>query len=179
MKRSLLVVAMCLSAAFATPSLAAPKSVSTFVNGGWVNETGIVFTGLTPTADPTVYSFTFSGGSIWDGDFTGHTVVQGAGFVNVLTGAFRGTYTETLYGTYLPDHRTGSLTTVGSVSTTPTLGFTAVARIVSGTCGFAGSKGRMRYDGTIVHGGYVGSWVHPRTTPAADPSCTPAPPPVP
>jgi hypothetical protein len=148
---------------------ATARSTATDVRGGYVNELGFVPTSVAPTADPDVYRLSFTGGSIWDGDFVGHTVIQGVALMHVSTGVVGGSYTETFYGTFVPDHRTGSLTTRGHFTTTEQQTFLARARIVGGTCGFNGSSGSMRYDGASVHGGYVGSWRHPAATPPSTP----------
>ena len=159
-----------------------PATTTTEVRGGWVNEAGFVPTELAPTSDPDVYTATFSGGSVWNGDFTGHTAIHGVAAMNVMTGDMEGDYTETFYGTYYPDAqsapRYGSLTTKGHFHVTSNLEFITRAKIVSGTCGFAGSSGTMAYDGFSTNGGYVGSWTRPSGAASLDPTCTPAPPPT-
>ena len=153
-----------------------PPEVTTKVVGSWVNEAGCVPIGLAPTNDAQTFDITCSGGSIWTGDFTGHTVVHLEGTV-ATSGAMSGTYTETFYGTYVPDQRIGSLTTQGTVTVGTAGEFSARAAIVSGTCGFAGSSGSMAYDGFALYGGSVGSWTHP-AGPAPSGPCTPAAPPT-
>jgi hypothetical protein len=96
-------------------------------------------------------------------------VIQGVALLHVSSGVLSGTYTETFYGTYVKDQRTGTLTTKGRFGTTEQQTFFARARIVGGTCGFAGSGGWMSYDGASVHGGYVGSWRHPAPAPSSGP----------
>ncbi|MDP9183149.1 MAG: DUF3224 domain-containing protein [Actinomycetota bacterium] len=165
---------LALAATITAPAVQAAQRETTQVRGGWVNDISFIPTSATPTSDPEVFKVDFTGGSLWDGDFTGRTVVHGTALMNITTGALTGTYTETFYGTYVPDGRTGSFTTRGTATSTEHLTFFARARIVSGTCGFAGSTGQLAYDGLSVHGGYVGRWAHPRTPPSSEP-CLPMP----
>ncbi|MBK5305124.1 MAG: hypothetical protein JJD92_00395 [Frankiaceae bacterium] len=181
--RVLLTAALGISVIDGSGAWAKPKPATTTseVRGGWVNEAGFVPSDVKETSDPNVFTVTFTGGSIWNGAFTGHTVVHGVATI-ATSGAMDGDYTEIFYGTYYPDlesaPRIGSLTTKGHVHVTSDLEFTARAKIVSGTCGFAGSTGSMSYDGMAVNGGYVGRWTRPAGAAAVDPTCAPAPPPT-
>jgi hypothetical protein len=162
------LVAAALVAGVATGSIAwakpKPATATSEVRGGWANEAGAVISDLKPTGDPNVFAVTFTGGSVYDGGFTGHTVVHGDGTI-ATSGEMDADYAETFYGTYSPDlesaPRTGSFTMKGHLHITSDLQFTARAKIVSGTCGFAGSTGSMAYSGMAVNGGYVGSWSRP------------------
>jgi hypothetical protein len=142
------------------------------VRGGWVNEAGCIPVGAGTTEDPDVISLTCSGGSIWDGELTGHTVVH-VDATLTTSGAMHGTYEEFFVGTYLGDDSHGGLRTRGTVDVFEDGAFTARAAIVEGTCDWLGSTGSMAYDGFAVNGGYVGEWTRPVGPPASDPACNP------
>lgn len=169
------VAVLAVSVTFASPAGAGSRPTRTEVRGGWFNEAGFVPLSATATSDPDVYKMDFTGGSIWDGSFDGHTVIRGTALMNVTTGAVSGSYTEVFYGTYEPDGRTGSVTTKGRFVSDENSTFKARARIVGGSCGFTGSRGTIAYDGLSVHGGYVGTWIHPAGEPSAEPCAPPAP----
>lgn len=143
-----------------------PRTVTSTVVGGWFNDAACVPTGGAPTADPDIYTFVCEGTSTWDGHFTGKTVIHAKGTTNVKTGVTRGAYSETFYGTYVPDLRTGTLTSTGSFVLAD-LNFVARGEITGGTCGFAGSRGVLAFDGHLAHGGYTGRWTRPASAAAA------------
>jgi hypothetical protein len=137
------------------------RTSATVVRGGYVNDAGFVPAGLpSPGRVPGSYVVPFTGGSTWNGSFTGHTVISGTATL-YETGAVEGTFTETFYGVYVPDQRYGSLTHTGRFSSDEHSLFWARSRIVGGTCGFASSSGTFAFDGASTNGGYVGRWRQP------------------
>jgi len=161
------------------------KQPTTAVWEGWVQDAGGVVS-ATPTSDPDVYTVTYAGGSIYECDFTGHTMFRAEGAtLNVKTGGSSADYTETFYGTCTAGLRStpavGLLTFKGHFEVTQDLTFLATADIVGGTCGFTSSSGSLAYNGfmaNVGNGGYVGSWTQPAgAAPEPRELCTPAAPP--
>ncbi|HUR76984.1 MAG TPA: hypothetical protein VMZ22_03475 [Acidimicrobiales bacterium] len=89
------------------------------------------------------------------------------------SGRMSGTHEEMFVGTYAGDKSYGGLLMKGYLEVDENTHFFARAKIVSGTCAWAGSTGTMNFDGFGVNGGYVGEWNRPAARPAADPTCNP------
>jgi hypothetical protein len=133
-----------------------------WVRGGYVND----LQGCSPAPGPSPYLLTLEcwGGSVWDGGWSGHTIIHLIATVD-MAGRFAGTYQEWFTGTYLGDNSYGGIHTRGHFSIDENNQFIAQAKIVGGSCGFAGSSGSVAYDGNSVHGGFVGEWFRPPTKP--------------
>lgn len=143
------------------------------VRGGYINDLGCVPTGPpSPTDDAQAVELQCTGQSMWNGDFTGRTVAHISATV-ATSGRMYGTYEEMFVGTYMGDMSYGGLLTKGYLEIDENGQFLARAKIVSGTCAWAGSTGTMNFDGTAAYGGYVGQWNRPAVPPAADPTCDP------
>lgn len=173
----LTTLSVCLLVTLATLSAADAKqkggTTATTVRGGFINEAGFIPAGEpTPGPDPGSFVIPFTGGSTWNGSFTGHTVINGVATL-YSNGALEGTFTETFYGVYEPDRRTGSLTHSGTFSSDEHSLFTARSRIVGGTCGFLDSSGSLAFDGASTNGGYIGTWRQPKGFTAPPEPCTP------
>ena len=110
---------------------------------------------------------------MYDGDFTGRTIIHYRTQIDSTTFRISGQFDEMFIGTYAGDHSVGALHTKGTFTIDENGAFHALARIVSGTCSWAGSTGSITYDGYQTNGGYVGQWVRPVVRPAADPTCNP------
>ncbi|MCA1831185.1 MAG: hypothetical protein ABR548_11035 [Actinomycetota bacterium] len=151
------------------------KQKATIVYGSFVNDSACP--GYEPTSDPTVFAIDCKGtGSIYTGGFTGHTLIQIVGTLDVY-GNINGNYNEWFYGSYLGDGSQGGLHTRGTFSINgETAEFFAAARIVDGTCGFAGSTGTFTADGNSFTGGFTATWYRPSPLPTADATCNPVDP---
>jgi hypothetical protein len=151
---------------------ASPHSTAVTVRGGYVNDNACEPIAVAPTDDPTVIRVECLGGSIWNGAFTGHTVIHLRATI-AASGAMAGEYDEMLIGTYLGDNSHGALHTKGTFTINEIGEFAASASITGGSCDWAGSSGSMTYTGYQLNGGYVGEWVRPAVPPASDPTCNP------
>jgi hypothetical protein len=171
--RILTAGALCASALLGQSAHASNAPVT--VNGGFVNDSSCTPTAV-PGGGPDVFTFPCTGGDLYTGGFTGHTVSK----VNVsadIEGNLWGTYDEWFVGTYIADGTTGGLHFRGTVAIDgATLGFYAAATIIDGTCGFAGSTGTETADGNAVFGGYTVKWTRPTPPVAPDPTCNPVDP---
>ncbi len=148
------------------------KTTTTTVRGGYVNDVACVPRSAGTTDDPDVVALECDGSSLWNGDFTGRTVIHLVATLDTA-GRMAGTYEEMFVGAYSGDHSHGALHTKGTFSIDENMQFTARATITSGTCDWAGSSGRMAYDGFSENGGYVGQWKRPVVRPPSDPTCNP------
>ena len=167
----LLIIALAISAA--TPGHATrPNQVT--VRGGFVNEPPLcdpttVMPG--PGTPPGSFTASCSGGSPFNGGWTGHDVYQLTGTL-YPNGDFEGFSDAWLYAVYTGDGTYGGIHFRGAFSIDGTTGgFEEEARIVGGTCAFKGSTGTISFTGHELYGGYVAKWSHPDNR--ADPTCNP------
>ncbi len=153
-------------------SAARNTSKSTIVvRGSWVNDGQCLPTAL--KGGPTTFDITCTGTSQWDGALTGREVAHIVGTIDV-EGNMSANYEAWFTGTYIVDHTVGGFHEFGTVAVDgATLGFQAHARVVSGSCSFAGSTGRFDFDGNAETGGYTGTWTRPAVPPATSNPCVP------
>src|SRR2546421_10644689 len=151
---------------------ARPKTKPVTVRGGFVNDIGAAYcnpqtTKFGPGTPPRSVTSSCNGGSLYNGGWTGHTIINLTATVFV-NGDIRGTFDEWFYGFYTADDSYGGIHWRGRFSIDgATGGFKAASRILGGTCDFAGSSGYVVYNGDEVNGGYVATWAHPGTSSTA------------
>jgi hypothetical protein len=148
-----------------------PTPSPVIVRGGWLNEASCVPAAGEPSPDLSAVRLECEGGTTWNGDLTGHTILHFIGTYHT-SGAVEGEYEELFVGTYAGDHSVGTLSTKGYFVIDEKGSFLARAQILSGTCDWAGSSGTIAYDGYQINGGYVGEWYRPQTAPTSAP-CPP------
>ena len=100
----------------------------------------------------------------WRGDLSGGSVLEGTSTTDAQ-GTVRGRYREVV-DVVGPDGRVGTVTL--DVRFVLDRAFSARARIVDGTCGFARSGGTLELTGSPGGGTWVGRWVHPIGPPETD-----------
>jgi hypothetical protein len=160
-----------LDAAATAPSPPAPSAPAVVARGGYVNDLPCIPLGAGTGADGSV-DLVCSGGSIWDGDFLGRTVIYMRQTIDSASHV-TGTYEEFFVGTYAGDQSRGGIHTKGYFVVDEKNSFYARAEIVGATCDWAGSSGSMVADGFVVNGGYVVTWNRPPASAASDPACNP------
>lgn len=107
----------------------------------------------------------------YTGDWVGHVVFTASGTVDMETRQADATAEQWFYGIYAKDGSSGSIHFRSVVHIDLSTGaFHDTSWILDGTCGFAGSSGRIEFEGAqpaglVGSGGYVGSWssTTPRT----------------
>ncbi len=176
MTAALLVVGLIAGIGPAQAKTHPPKTTTTVVRGAYVDDISCAPTGATPHADdPTTFDISCDGGSLFTGGLDGHTVFHWAGTMDAA-GNIAAQYDEWFYGTYSGEdgsfggiHAVGTFSVDGKTST-----FTAHARIVAGTCSFAGAGGTFDANGLSVSpGGYVITLIRPNPAPVPAPTCNP------
>lgn len=149
-----------------------PGKRVTIVRGEYVNDNALICSEVRPTSDPIAVQVTcYGGGAYWNGGFTGHTIVKVQATMDA-DGNLKGTYDDWFYGSYTGDYTVGELHFKGTFRTEGSQ-FFAEAKIVDGTCGFAGSTGTATYYGNGMLGEYKAEWIRPKTPVAPDPTCNP------
>lgn len=142
------------------------------VRGGFVNDIGASYcnpqkTKLGPGTPPGSVNVSCTGGSLFNGAWTGHTVITLTATI-YSNGNIKGTFDEWFYGVYTANNTYGGLLFRGRFSIDgATGGFQATSRILGGTCAFAGSSGNATYNGHSMFGGYIATWAHPGKTSTA------------
>jgi hypothetical protein len=161
---TLVVIAIALSsagAANAKPKAPAPITV----RGGFVNLPPTYCNPATITPGPGTPPGSFTGmcagAGPFDGGWTG--IAYDTYRITVDTaGNASGVSDSWLYARYMGDGTYGGLHFKGTFSIDAATGsFQESARIVGGTCAFAGSSGSISFTGQESHGGYVASWSRP------------------
>jgi hypothetical protein len=137
------------------------------VAGDWVNALPPVITAY----DPATGHFSGSGSSVWTGSWTGTTTWTTTGTLDLLTGDVEGTLDETFDGRSAD----GDNGTLHFIETYTVDGATSRihidARLVDGSGDFAGSRGRVTFDGLSLPSGqgggtYAGRWTRGRHSPS-------------
>lgn len=115
------------------------------VQGTWQTLVPAALTSFQPSpADPTKGRFTAVGSTAWQGTWTGVTTYTMSGTLDLISNESSGTLDET----FRDADGTLSLTERFTVDVTGHLHITC--RIVRGTGGFSGSRGRVVFDGQMV-----------------------------
>lgn len=119
-----------------------------------------------PGVPPESVSFGCVGGSVYDGDWIGHTIYSAQGTVDLETGDVHATADQWFTGIYGRDGSFGSVHFSSIVDANLWTGeFYDSSVIVGGTGAFAGSRGRIEFTGFVLTrglaGSYVGSWSRP------------------
>ena len=143
----------------ASPAALASSPRTEHVEGDWVNSLPPVITAY----DPGSGHFSGSGSSVWTGSWSGTTTWTTTGTLNLLTGDVEGTLDETFDGSSADGgrgtlHFTETYTVDGATSK-----IHIDATLLDGTGDFAGSRGRVTFDGLSLPSGqgggtYTGSW---------------------
>ena len=136
----------------------------------------MVPTGATPHADdPTTWDVSCDDATLYTGGLDGRTLTHYTATIDAA-GNIDGQYDEWFYGTYSgEDGSFGGIHTVGTFSVDgKTSTATYHAKIVGGTCSFAGAKGTIAVDMAVaVNGGYVVTLIRPNPAPVPAPTCNP------
>jgi hypothetical protein len=156
-----LSIAIALAALLLFPATGAAKP--RHVHGSWQNPEPLSISSL----DPVTGAYKLSGGSQWQGTFSGATTFTSDGHTNLLTGETEGTIDETFTGS-TPRGRAGTLHLTETVSVAPMTGDTTiVAHIDGGTGVFKRSRGKVTFTGHTDQftgtgsGAYTGVWRRP------------------
>lgn len=142
-------------------AVAQPAASGGLVHGHWYNAGPCVFTGAAPHPDdPTHADLTCDGSSVWTGTWTGVTEFAVTGEGDVVSNDYSGRLSELFIGTAAG--RRGSLL-FHETFRVASGRIRIVAKIVSGSGGFAGSTGTVVFSGTITpatngFGTYEGHW---------------------
>ncbi len=154
----------------ASTAATARSSAHVRVVGGYVNHAHVC--NGQSTSDPNVVQFECTGGALWNGGFTGQTRARLTATMDLTTFDVAGTYEDLFIGRHVSDGSDGTMLFRGTFTIDgATKAFEAHARIVEGTCAFAGSTGFADYAGNLVDGGYVVKWIRPKKRAASDPAC--------
>jgi hypothetical protein len=138
---ALLVVALVLAAPASPVHAARPEAV----HGTWQTLVPAALTSFHPsTADPTTGTFTAIGSTAWSGTWTGVTTYTMSGTIDLITNESSGILDETFTGRQgtLSLHEHFTLDAAGHLRIT--------CRIVHGTGDYAGSRGRVVFDGQMI-----------------------------
>jgi hypothetical protein len=140
------------------------------IRGNWYDDGSpcLIPTGgsLGPGLPPTSVSFGCVGGSVYDGDWIGHTIYTAQGTVDFATGDVHATATQWFTGIYARDGSFGSVHFSSILNANLSTGeFYDSSVILGGTGAFAGSRGRIEFTGFVLTrglaGSYEGSWSRP------------------
>lgn len=160
---------------------AAPKQATTTteVHGAFVNDDlcGPGHSFAPHADDPTTFDFSCGIASVYSGGLDGHTLGNMTGTIDV-SGNTVGTYDEWFYGTLSSEDGTlGGIHYQGWFAVDgKTNGFRGGAKIVGGTCSFAGAAGAFAFSGISVAGGWSMQLVRPEPKPAPSATCDPVDP---
>jgi hypothetical protein len=144
----------------------AASATRTEVGGDWASAVPCVPVQGSPSLEhPTQIPYTCEGSATVRGDLVGVTVYTTYGTIDLATGSSWGTMEETFTGVSGDGSLRGTMdfaekfTIDGS-----TLFFDDYAKIVGGSGDFSGSRGLVKFNGTVaagVGGGtWGGTWVH-------------------
>lgn len=168
MRRAVIIALAAALAGGSTANAATKKPAPIIVRGGWLNDLPCLSVdpqSLRPRGSPpSSITLSCTGTTLWNGGWTGRTVLKVTATIDAR-GNITGTADEWFYGVYTPDNSVGGLHWVGRFGVQGGQ-FWATARIVGGTCSFAGSRGSGSFDGYQLNGGYTFSWIRPVRKPA-------------
>jgi hypothetical protein len=137
------------------------------VTGNWQTVVPVTLTSYQPSADnPTIGSYAGVGTTAWLGTWTGLTRYQIHGTANLVTGAGSGVIDETFTGGSA-DGKTGTMRFLETYTIDSASQIRIVARLVSGTGDFSGSKADVvflgiEYGAATGNGTYSGTWSEPK-----------------
>ena len=158
-KHRMMTIALAVSVSLSmAPSALAARGGSERLTGDWGGAVPCV-----PTAvDTSSNQVSCVGSTTWAGSLTGQTHYTFDGTTDLVTGAGEGTIDETFVG-WDEQGRVGTLRfseTIASVpSGIPNTGYVRIeARVVDGSGGFEGARGRLVFVGTVSTVGAIGTY---------------------